>query len=84
MEAAARLAGAALDLVDLRAHAATHPRLGTVDHILYSPLGSTDVQAAVQAAHAVAGRLAEGPPAVPVYLCAPAALNLKPYAPKIP
>lgn len=61
--------------MDLRAHAATHPRLGTVDHILCSPLGSADAQAAARAAHAVAGRLAEGPPPVPVYLCAPAALT---------
>ena len=52
-----------------------HPHLATVDHIICSPLGCADVHAAARAAHAVMGRLAEGPPPVPVYLCAPAALE---------
>ena len=70
-----RLAGAALRAVDLRTHTATHPRLGTVDHILCSTLGCAGVQAAARAAHVVARRVAEGSLPVPVYLCASAALK---------
>lgn len=68
--AAVRLAQAALRVVDLRRHAATHPRLGVVDHVLCSPLGSSDASQAVQAAAAIARTLAGGDPPVPVYLCA--------------
>ncbi len=34
-----RLARAALETIDLRSHAASHPRLGVVDHISCHPLG---------------------------------------------
>ncbi|KAK9838331.1 hypothetical protein WJX81_005102 [Elliptochloris bilobata] len=66
--AAARLAQAALHAVDLQRHAATHPRLGVVDHVLCSPLGSADLAQAARAAKAIAGGLADGNPPVPVYL----------------
>ncbi|GLI66512.1 hypothetical protein VaNZ11_010333, partial [Volvox africanus] len=38
--AVVRLSRVALQLLDLRSHAATHPRLGVVDHISLHPLGS--------------------------------------------
>ena len=56
--------------MDLRTHVATHPRLGVVDHVLCSPLGSADASQAVRAAAAIARALACGEPPVPVYLCA--------------
>lgn len=68
--AVVRLAQAALRAVDLRTHVAAHPRLGVVDHVLCSPLGSSDTCQAVQAAAAIARALACGDPPVPIYLCA--------------
>jgi hypothetical protein len=38
--AAVQLSKAALSLLDLQEHTATHPRLGVVDHITCNPLGS--------------------------------------------
>lgn len=35
------LARAALQVLDLRHHAASHPRLGSVDHISVQPAGPT-------------------------------------------
>ena len=49
--AAVRLAQAALSVLDLRQHAATHPRLGVVDHISCHPLGAAaQLKAAAEAA----------------------------------
>lgn len=50
--AVASLAHAALAVVDLRCHAATHPRLGAVDHISCHPLAapSAEPEAAAEAA----------------------------------
>eukprot|EP00976_Prorocentrum_cordatum_P060465 1175905-Prorocentrum_minimum.AAC.3 len=39
------LVGAAVKCIDLRAHVATHPRLGVVDHISCHPLASTSTLA---------------------------------------
>jgi glutamate formiminotransferase len=52
--AALLLARAALAVLDLRQHAATHPRLGTVDHISCHPLGAQAVlQSAAEAARLI-------------------------------
>ncbi|EFN58522.1 hypothetical protein CHLNCDRAFT_17265, partial [Chlorella variabilis] len=56
--AASTLARAALALLDLRQHAATHPRLGCVDHISCHPLPTSEAgSAAAAAAAADAGEL---------------------------
>ncbi|KAG2438603.1 hypothetical protein HXX76_005153 [Chlamydomonas incerta] len=47
-EAVVRLSRAALQLLDLRRHDASHPRLGVVDHIALHPLGGLAPAAAVQ------------------------------------
>lgn len=62
------LARAALALVDLQRHAATHPRLGAVDHISCHPLadaGGAPLQAAALVARSVARQL--GSAGLPVY-----------------
>jgi glutamate formiminotransferase len=79
--AAAALAAAALGALDLRAHAASHPRLGIVDHVHVTPvprangadavLDAADLEAAAEVAHAVAAALAGAAAAsapVPVFL----------------
>ena len=68
--AAVTLARAALASVDLRRHAATHPRLGAVDHISCHPLTApaSHMQHAIAAAQSIAQQLGEGPHAVPTYL----------------
>ncbi|GLC34785.1 hypothetical protein PLESTB_001163800 [Pleodorina starrii] len=52
--AVVRLSRAALRLLDLRSHAATHPRLGVVDHISLHPLGSLVKRPAAAAGAAAA------------------------------
>ena len=48
------LARAALALLDLRQHAASHPRLGTVDHISVQPAGHmATLDAAADVARAI-------------------------------
>ncbi|PNW81936.1 hypothetical protein CHLRE_06g267000v5 [Chlamydomonas reinhardtii] len=47
-EAVVRLSRAALQLLDLRRHDASHPRLGVVDHIALHPLGGLAPAAATQ------------------------------------
>jgi len=56
-ECATRVAAAAASLLDLRAHAATHPRLGVVDHISCHPLGAAAVGSAARVARRVGERL---------------------------
>ena len=52
--AAVRLARAAIELLDLRQHAASHPRLGVVDHISLQPAGlDSPPQAAAEVARAI-------------------------------
>ena len=54
VSAAVRLARAAIELLDLRQHAASHPRLGIVDHISLQPAGlDASLQAAAEAARAI-------------------------------
>ncbi len=52
--AAVRLSKAALSLLDLQQHTATHPRLGVVDHIVCNPLGAqADLSSAAEAAQRI-------------------------------
>ena len=52
--AAVQLARAAIELLDLRQHAASHPRLGVVDHVSLQPAGSgSALDAAAEAAQAI-------------------------------
>ena len=54
--AAVRLARAAIELLDLRQHAASHPRLGVVDHVSLQPAGSeAALEAAAEVARAIGG-----------------------------
>ena len=53
-DAAVSLAREALELLDLREQVASHPRLGTVDHISCHPFGDgTPLAEADQAAHLI-------------------------------
>ena len=51
--AATALAERALSLVDLRDHAATHPRCGVVDHISCHAVGDADASVAVSLARGI-------------------------------
>jgi glutamate formiminotransferase len=63
------VARCALDMVDMTQHIATHPRLGSVDHVSCHPVGpDATLEAAAQLALAIAGRLSSPPMALPVYL----------------
>ena len=56
------LARAALALLDLRHHVASHPRLGTVDHISVQPAGpGATLDAAADVARAIGVLLMERP-----------------------
>jgi hypothetical protein len=64
----AAVAHAALAAIDLRAHSATHPRLGVLDHVSLHPLGpQASLQLAGQAAAAIGQQLAAPPLQLPVY-----------------
>ncbi|KAJ4763852.1 folic acid binding / transferase [Rhynchospora pubera] len=57
----------AFDMIDMRLHEGTHPRLGVVDHILFHPLGASTLDQAAELCKLIAadiGRLLK----VPVYL----------------
>ncbi|KAK3265890.1 hypothetical protein CYMTET_25456 [Cymbomonas tetramitiformis] len=61
------LVGAALTKIDLQSHEASHPRLGSVDHISCSPLcTSVPIEQAVELAHQI-GRHVGSDFKVPVY-----------------
>jgi glutamate formiminotransferase / 5-formyltetrahydrofolate cyclo-ligase len=47
LDAAVRIAGAAVELIDLRAHAGEHPRMGAVDVIPFVPVGDATMDEAV-------------------------------------
>ena len=80
--AATQLTQAALQLVDLHHHAASHPRLGVVDHISCHPLGSLappthrgssaqdgmGLQQAASLAQAIGSQLGSGESPLPVFL----------------
>jgi len=60
----------ALRRLDLRSHIASHPRLGTVDHVALNPLGEASCEEAGELAARLGRRLggSRPGPAVPVYL----------------
>ena len=57
--AATALAERALSLVDLRDHAATHPRCGVVDHISCHAVGDADASVAVSLARGIGARVGD-------------------------
>jgi hypothetical protein len=58
----------ALQYIDLRAHAAQHPRLGVLDHVAIHPLGpQATLSQAAQAAAAIGQQLCQQPLQLPVY-----------------
>jgi glutamate formiminotransferase len=71
-EAAMGLATAAVELVDLRRHEGTHPRIGALDVLPFVPLAGSDLAHCVALAERVGRRLADEL-ALPVYLYALAA-----------
>ncbi len=54
-EAARQVVGAAVGLVDIRHHSGAHPRLGAVDVVPFTPLGSSALDDAVSARDRFAG-----------------------------
>jgi glutamate formiminotransferase len=62
------VAEAALTALDLRNHAADHPRLGVLDHVSLHPLGQqATLQQAAEAATCLGQQLAAAPFMLPVY-----------------
>ena len=59
VEAAVRLAGAAVERIDLRTHAGEHPRMGAVDVIPFIPVGEATMDEAVLLARRCAQTLWE-------------------------
>jgi len=59
VDAAIRLAGAALDRIDLRTHSGEHPRMGAVDVIPFIPVGDSTMDEAVLLARRCAQSLWE-------------------------
>jgi glutamate formiminotransferase len=67
-EAACAVAVQALAAIDLSSHQATHPRLGSVDHISCHPIGpDASLHEAAALAHEVGASLSTGPATLPVY-----------------
>uniref|UniRef100_A0A804R405 glutamate formimidoyltransferase n=2 Tax=Zea mays TaxID=4577 RepID=A0A804R405_MAIZE len=66
--AAFRVVAAAIEAVDLDAHAGAHPRLGVVDHIAFHPLASARLEDVTALARAVAADIGDRLQAVPTYL----------------
>eukprot|EP00271_Cylindrocystis_brebissonii_P014622 TRINITY_DN36037_c0_g1_i1.p1 TRINITY_DN36037_c0_g1~~TRINITY_DN36037_c0_g1_i1.p1 ORF type:complete len:367 (+),score=35.22 TRINITY_DN36037_c0_g1_i1:255-1355(+) len=67
-EAVVALASAAFDLIDLRLHEGTHPRLGVVDHISVHPLGeASSLTEAGRAARMIGAEISSAK-SVPVFL----------------
>jgi len=68
---ASRVAKAAIAAIDLRCHKATHPRLGTVDHISCHPLAPDNnmshMQEAASMAHLIGAAIGSEPSAAPVF-----------------
>ncbi|XRA96142.1 glutamate formimidoyltransferase [Pycnococcus provasolii] len=68
-DAVAGVATVAADIVDMREQHAAHPRLGVLDHVSVHPLAEeATMDAAANAARAVAERLGNGSPHLPYYL----------------
>eukprot|EP00873_Tetraselmis_striata_P009015 jgi/Tetstr1/429279/TSEL_019197.t1 len=68
-EVAARITKTALSRLDLTAHQATHPRLGSVDHISCHPLGpAASLEGAAALARSIGDNVGREPSAAPVFL----------------
>jgi glutamate formiminotransferase len=74
VEAALRAVGRAAQLIDLRAHAGEHPRLGACDVLPFVPLKGVGIGDCVQLAHE-AGRRIWAELGIPVYFYENAALR---------
>jgi glutamate formiminotransferase len=74
VEAAVRVVGRAAELIDLRAHAGEHPRLGACDVLPFVPLKGVGIGDCVQFAHE-AGRRIWQDLSIPVYFYESAALR---------
>src|SRR5690348_6314207 len=59
VDAAVRLAGAAVERIDLRTHSGEHPRMGAVDVIPFIPVGEATMDDAVLLARRCAQQLWE-------------------------
>lgn len=58
----------ALAAIDFSVHCASHPRIGAVDHVAVSPLGTASLDEAAALARSAGERLGHGSPPVPVFL----------------
>src|SRR3712207_5851403 len=74
VEAAVRVVARAAELIDLRAHAGQHPRMGACDVMPLIPVRGLDVEACVALAHEV-GRRVWQELGIPVYFYESAALR---------
>ena len=72
LDAAVAGAAACMELIDLRAHAGVHPRIGALDVLPFVPLAGATEATCVQLAHAAGRRLA-GELGLPVYFYGAAA-----------
>ncbi len=72
LQAVKAMTARAVDLIDLRRHRGSHPRIGAMDVIPLVPLGEMPMQEAVELAHSLAAELAETH-GIPVYLYGEAA-----------
>ncbi|KAJ1400615.1 Formiminotransferase subdomain-containing protein [Ochromonadaceae sp. CCMP2298] len=66
VDTAAKFCDLAFSLVDFQAHTGTHPCLGSVDNVCFSPLGEEPMDLVVEAAQGLGRRLAQA--GTPVYL----------------
>lgn len=69
IEAAYRLTGKAIELINLQTHTGTHPRMGAVDVIPIIPLVNITMEECIQASEQLASRIADQY-SLPVYLYA--------------
>jgi glutamate formiminotransferase / 5-formyltetrahydrofolate cyclo-ligase len=74
LDAAVRLAGAAVELIDLRTHSGEHPRMGAVDVIPFIPVGDATMDEAILLARRCAQTIWERF-RLPSYFYAAAATN---------
>ena len=74
VEAAVRVVARAAELIDLRAHAGQHPRMGATDVLPFIPIRGITVEECVALAHAAGERIA-AELGIPVYFYESAALR---------
>ncbi len=74
VEAAVRACARAAELIDLRAHAGVHPRVGAMDVLPFVPVRNVSMEECVRLAHAAGRRIAHEL-GIPVYFYERAALK---------